>query len=732
MNKNDNALKSKSYVGGWKSIFYSLHVLQEAGLGSIARTITSKNTCKTCAYGMGGQKGGMVNEANDKIEICKKSLQAHITDIQEPIPQKFWQENTIPDLRKLRPRELEKLGRLQQPLLKEKGAEHYTPIPWEIALDKISEKFKASKPNNTFFYSSGRSGNEAAFLLHLFARIYGTNNVNNCSYYCHQASGVGMGSTLGTGTATIQLSDLKKTDLVFVIGANPASNHPRFLTELMHCRRRSGKVVVINPAKEAGLVNFSIPSDVRSLFSRGSDIASHYLQPKIGGDMAVIYGISKSLIEKNGLNELFIEKCTEGFDNFKNLIIKLSWEEIEAGSGISKSQITEVAEVYRSAENVVFSWAMGITHHKHGSENVEAIVNLAMLRGMLGRTNAGLLPLRGHSNVQGIGSVGVTPALKQKVFENIENHLAVKLPTTAGWDTIKCMQEASEGNVDVAFLLGGNLYASNPNLNFAEKALNNIPFKVFLNTTLNEGHINGVDGEVIVLPVLTRDEEKQATTQESMFNYMRMSDGGINRLRDVLSEVEIISTIASKVIDKAVLDFSKFTSHQNIREVIGSVIPGFEKLKEIDLTKEEFQIEGRTFHTPEFNTPSGKAKFICNALPKIELAPNGLSLMSVRSEGQFNSIIYEEEDAWRGTKHRDVLLMNIEDMKARSIAEGERINIKSKTGILQNFEALSFDISKGSTMGFYPETNVLVSSDNDPRSLTPAFKNTEIWIETMA
>ncbi len=680
---------------------------------------------------MGGQKGGMVNEANDKIEICKKSLQAHITDIQQPIPAKFWQDHPLTELRKLRPRELEKLGRLQQPLLKLKDSQNYAPISWEKALRKIANKFKASKPNNTFFYSSGRSGNEAAFLLHLFARVYGTNNVNNCSYYCHQASGVGMGNTLGTGTATIQLTDLKKTDLVFVIGANPASNHPRFLTELMHCRRRGGNVIVINPAKEAGLVNFSIPSDIRSLFSKGSDIASQYLQPKIGGDIAVLYGISKVIIEKDGLNNSFIESATEGFDNFKALINSLTWEELEASSGLVKSEIIKAAEIYISAENVVFSWAMGITHHKHGSENVEAIVNLAMLRGMLGRKNAGLLPLRGHSNVQGIGSVGVTPALKQKVFQNIERHLALKLPTTDGWDTMKCMDKASKGKVDVAFLLGGNLYASNPNLNFAEKALDNIPFKVFLNTTLNEGHIRGVEGEVIVLPVLTRDEEKQATTQESMFNYVRMSDGGINRLDDVLSEVEIISNIAAQVIDQEVLDFSKFRNHQNIRKVIGSVIPGFEKLKDIDASKEEFQIEGRTLHNPEFNTPSKKAQFISNSLPENDIGTETLSLMSVRSEGQFNSIVYEEEDVWRGTTHREVILMNAEDMKARNIAEGQRVNIKSKTGILNSFEALSFDIAKGATMGFYPETNVLVSSESDPRSLTPSFKNTEIWIEAI-
>lgn len=722
-------MKTKSYVGGWKSIFYSFHVIKEAGLGSVAKTITSKNTCKTCAYGMGGQKGGMVNEANDKIEICKKSLQAQLTDIQAPIPADFWEENSIEQLRKLRPRELEMLGRLQHPLLKLKGERHYKAISWEEALSKIVDKFKATAPNNTFFYSSGRSSNEAAFLLHLFARIYGTNNVNNCSYYCHQASGVGMKSTLGTGTATIQVHDIKKADLVFVIGANPASNHPRFLTELLHVRRRGGNVVVLNPAKEPGLVNFSIPSDVRSILSTGSDIASHYLQPKIGGDMAVLYGIGKVLIEENKLNSDFIKNHTEGFEAFKNSIERLTWQDIEKSSGLSTNEIRTIADVYIKAENVIFSWAMGITHHKHGSENVEAIVNLAMLRGMVGRKEAGLLPLRGHSNVQGIGSMGVTPALKEKVFQNIEKHLNVKLPTTAGWDTMKCMDEADKGNVDMAFLLGGNLYASNPNLNFADQALNKIPFIVFVNTTLNEGHVKAVDEECLILPVLVRDEEKQKTTQESMFNYVRMSDGGIDRISNLRSEVDIIAEIASRVLGNSKVDFKAFKSHEAVRKTIASVIPGFEKLNDIDATKEEFQISGRTFHTPEFNTPSGKAQFIFNPLPDLDRAKDALSLMSVRSEGQFNSIVYEEHDAWRGAKHRDVLLMNEQDIAEKGLKNGQRVNARSKTGEIDNFEIVEFDIAKGCVLGFYPETNFLVSSETDERSLTPAFKNTEIWLE---
>ncbi|SOE23598.1 oxidoreductase alpha (molybdopterin) subunit [Spirosomataceae bacterium TFI 002] len=719
-------MRTPSYTGGWKSIYYSLHVVKEVGLGEFTRSITSKNTCKTCAYGMGGQKGGMVNEDGDTIEICKKSMQAMLTDIQKGIPSEFWGQNSLAELRKLRPRELERLGRLQDPIFKGKNDNAYKVISWQEAFDKIIHKFKATDPNRSFFYASGRSGNEAAFLLHLYARVYGTNNVNNCSYYCHQASGVGMGSVIGTGTATIELSDLKKADLVFVIGANPASNHPRFLTELLHLRRRGGNVIVINPAKEQGMVRFSIPSDVRSLLSTGTAIASEYLQPRIGGDMAVIYGIAKYVLEQGAEDKAFVKNNCENFDIFKTKVNDLSWEEIVSNSQISKAEIIKAAELYIQGKNVVFTWAMGITHHQHGVENVEAIVNLAMLRGMLGRENAGLLPLRGHSNVQGIGTVGVTPVLKGKIFENIEEKLGIKLPTTVGWDTMKCMEEADKGNVDVAFILGGNLYASNPNLNFAKKALDNIPFKVFLNTTLNEGHIQGIEGESLILPVLTRDEEAQRTTQESMFNFVRWSDGGIERIKNAKSEVEIIATIAKDVVPKTKLDFAAYLDHKNIRNAIAVTIPGFEKLSN---DNEEFHISGRIKHNAIFDTPSGKAIFKFNGLPKAPENKDSFTLMSVRSEGQFNSIVYEEDDAWRGTTHRNVILMNPEDIAAKGLKDGDSINVKSKAGEIKNFEAFAFNISRGSVLGYYPETNFLVGSEVDPRSRTPAFKATEVWIE---
>jgi molybdopterin-dependent oxidoreductase alpha subunit len=725
-------MKTPQYIGGWKSIFYSLHVAKEVGLKPFTESILSKNTCKTCAYGMGGQKGGMVNEGGDTLEICKKSLQAQLTDIQPAISAEFWSENPIEDLKKTKPRELERLGRLNDPIWKSRGDSHYQVISWDEAFEKVIGRFRNTMANRTFFYSSGRSSNEAAFLLHLFARLYGTNNVNNCSYYCHQASGVGMGSMLGTGTATVQLEDVKKADLIFVIGANPASNHPRFITELLHCRRRGGDVVVINPVKEPGLVRFSIPSDWRSMLGTGSAIASKYVQPVIGGDVALLTGIAKTILERKTENTEFINTCSSGFDAYENFVKKLTWSEIERLSGISKEEIEELTGVYLRAENVIFTWAMGLTHHVHGVENVESIVNLALLRGMIGKPGAGLLPLRGHSNVQGVGSVGVMPLLKQSIFDSIEKELNVKLPTDAGWDTMECMNQAYLGNVDLAFVLGGNLYASNPNLHYAEEALNRIPFKVFLSTTLNQGHLYGVDEEVLVLPVLARDEEKQSTTQESMFNYVRLSDGGINRLTNARSESEIIAEIASEIIDPSVFDFKAFSGHESVRHVLGKIIPGFEKIEDIGSTKEEFEISGRVLHQPKFNTVDGRARFKINPLPDTSVKNGAFKLMSVRSEGQFNSIVYDEDDVWRGVSHREVILMNETDMKEKELKRGDKIKIRSSCGELTAYEAYPFDIARGCVLGYYPETNVLVASDLDPQSKTPSFKNTEVFIEKLS
>ena len=649
--------------GGFKAIRYSLKASNTVGFWKMLRAILSKNTCKTCALGMGGQKGWMTDEMRKFPEICKKSFQANITDIQPPIPDKLFKNKSIEDFKKTSARLLERSGRLNTPLYKAEGDSHYSTISWNLAIEKIVTKFKATAPERSFFYSSGRSSNEAGFLLQLFARIYGSNNISNTSYYCHQASGVGISSTIGTGTATIQLDDLEKADLIFVIGANPASNHPRFIRQLLNCRRRGGNVVVINPAKEKGLVKFAVPSDIRSMIAGGSPVASEYIQIQIGGDIALLKGIAKAVIEAGNHNLQFMDDHTNGSEDYLADIQDTPWETIVLNSGISKDRIHQIADIYGNSKNVIFSWALGITHHKHGVENVESIVNLALLRGMIGRRFAGLLPLRGHSNVQGMGTVGVTPVLKDKVLNNIEKILGVKLPTGPGMDTMSCMKASFDGKIDLAFNLGGNLYNSNPDAKFAEEALNAIPFKVFLNTTLNQGHFFGVEKEILILPVAARDEEQQKTTQESMFNFVRMSDGGIVRLDNVRSEVEIISEIAQKILGNDSVDFGRLKHHESLRQLIAKTVPGYEKMSKIDETGEEFQIPNRTFHAPYFVTPDHKANFRLCPIPLLKGEKGEFRMMTVRSEGQFNTVIYEDEDIYRGQKSRNVVLMNKPEFK---------------------------------------------------------------------
>ena len=714
--------------GGVKAIIYSLKVAQSIGFRKTYKAMFSKNSCKTCAYGMGGQQGGMTDEMGRFPEVCKKSFQAQLSDIQNSIPKKLFQNNSISDFKKKSFRLLERYGRLNTPLYKAAGDSHYSIISWEEAIAKSAEKFKAALPERSFFYSSGRSSNEVAFLFQLFARIFGSNNIGNSAYYCHQASGVGISSVIGTGTATIQLADLEKADLIFVIGANPASNHPRFMRQLLNCRNRGGNVIVINPAKEKGLVSFAVPSNLKSMSSGGSLIASEFIQIKIGGDIALLKGIAKSVVENGKHDVEFLSNHTNGIEEYIADLNMTSWESIVASSGISKNQIEEIAKIYSNSKNVVFSWAVGITHHEHGVENVESIVNLALLRGMIGRRYAGLLPLRGQSNVQGIGSVGVKPNLKKNVFEKIEQKLNIKLPTIAGMDTMSSMKAAFDGKIDLAFLLGGNLFNSNPDTKFAEQALNNISFKIYLTTTLNMGHFCGVDKEVIILPVFARDEEEQRTTQESMFNYVRLSDGGKGRIKNARSESEIISDIAQSTLGNETVDFESLKTHNNIRKLIADTIPGYEKINDINETKKEFQIAERTLHTAIFKTPDHKANFKICSIPFLSGEDEEFRMMTVRSEGQFNTVVYEEEDLYRDQTSRWVVLMNEDDIRRKGLKENDKVTLQSSVGEMNNVVVCKYNVTVGNIITYFPEANILVPTTTDPRSKTPAYKSVLIKI----
>jgi molybdopterin-dependent oxidoreductase alpha subunit len=715
-------VRKLSSGGGWQALRYSLKYGKESGYAQFWRAINSKNACKTCALGMGGQQGGMRNEAGHWPEVCKKSLQAAASDMRGKIDPSFWETYSIAQLQAMSPRDLEMMGRIVDPVYAGPGDTHYRVITWEETTSRLAEAMRTAAPEKSFFYASGRSSNEAAFVLQLFARVFGTNHVNNCSYYCHQASGEGLKDSLGTGTATISLDDLEHCDLLFVIGGNPASNHPRLMTSMHLLRQRGGKVIVINPVKELGMVNFKVPSRPMSMLF-GTEIASTYVQLKIGGDIAVMVGIAKALLAAGAIDPAYIETATEDWEATRAYLETVSWEEIVAASGSSRELLESIAADYAASENAVFSWTMGITHHEHGVQNVQWIVNLALMRGMVGKPHAGLMPIRGHSNVQGMGSIGVSPAVSKAAVEGLES-LGVKVPTFKGYDTLAMLDAAHRGEMSFGFCLGGNLFGASPDARWTGEAISRLGTIAYLNTTLNTGHAHGLAKHTLILPVRARDEEAQSTTQESMFNFVRLSDGGPARWEGPRGEVEIIAELAERVLGNSVLDWAKLQSHDEIRKLIARLVPNLAQLETIGQTKEEFTIPGRVLHTPKFNTPSGKAAFKAHAIPALPpLGPRELRVMTIRSEGQFNTVVYEEEDIYRQQERRDVIVMNERDVERMGLKVDQRVDVSNETGCVPNVLVRVFDIAEGCAFMYFPEANALAPRKADPRSKTPAFKN---------
>lgn len=732
MSDSNSMAKQAKSGGGLAAVRYTLKKARDVGgVVRLARRLQTHNACKTCAVGMGGQHGGMRNEAGSFPEVCKKSVQAQAADMQPPIDERFFAEHSLADLQRFSGRELEAAGRVGFPLMWRSGESHLRRTSWTDAYAVAAAALRATSPQRAFFYSSGRSSNEAAFLLQCFARVYGTNNVNNCSYYCHQASSVALQGAIGSGTSTVVLADFERADLAVIIGANPASNHPRLITQLVNLRRRGGKVIVINPFREVGLVRFRVPSDWRSMLF-GSEVSDLYLQPHIGGDIALLKLLLKGVIEDGDVDRNYLAAHVDGWDAVDADARAASRDELRAACGVPGSQVDAAMRLIAASQHTIFAWAMGITQHAHGVDNVHAIVNLALSRGMIGKPGAGLLPIRGHSNVQGVGSVGVSPALKAEFAQRLQQLYGIELPRTPGLHTLASVEAADRGEIDCGVLLGGNLFAATPDRQWAAPALQKIGTTVYVTTNLNEGHIHGRGRTCLILPALVRDEERQCTTQESMFNFVRLSEGGAPAASDEMrSEVEIIATLAGMVLPPGPVDFGNLRNHAAIRAAIAAVVPGYEDIGEIDRSKIEFHVAGRTLDAPSFHTASGKASARITPVPKCELLGDEFRLMTLRSEGQFNTVVYEDEDIYRGNERRDVVMMNADDAAALGVTRDQRVRVRNETGQMEALVRFA-PLPRGNLAMYYPEANVLIPRRIDPASGTPVFKSTTARIERIA
>ena len=592
----------------------------------------------------------------------------------------LFKTHELSELRNLSAKELFDLGEIQCPFYKSSNDQTYSAITYSEALGIITEKLKSVDPRKSFFYASGRSSNEASFLLDLFAKTMGCNHVNTCSNYCHEASGIALNASLGPNNKSIPYDDLLNSDLIFVIGANPTSNHPKFAEILRQHKNNGKKIISINPTIEPEL----------------QKLTSHYCQPNIGGDVALLSGLSKCLIDRNQVNQEEIKNET-GYDNFKNFIAKLSWELIENRSGVSRHEIGLICDLYHSSESTVFSWGMGLTHHANGTDNIEAIINLAILRNMTEGRGKGLLPLRWHDNAPQLPFMGFDPLTKKRIFNSFQETYG-KFSEYKGKDTLSCMQAAHRGDIEFTFLLGGNLFSVNPDREFSKLALNRIPFKVMVNSTLNETNLFGIDNENLILPFRGKDKS------ESVLG--------------IRTETEIIADIAERSIEREGLSFECFNKNNDIRISVQELLP------------ELLMNDGDDSNDPNAGHETTQCKFMIPTQTswKIKSRSNSFNLSSVRSEGQFNTMIYDEADVFRNQKSRDVLYMNAKDIKKLGLSNGSIVDVKSETGSLKKVKLAKFDIKPGNVMTYMPEANILIPQNNDERSKTPSFKSVSVTI----
>jgi molybdopterin-dependent oxidoreductase alpha subunit len=707
----------------------------------IWKTLFHKSACLSCAWGTGGQKGGFVNEDGEVLQRCAKSVEAIASELQPAA--KFHDQYTIAELQKLSSEEANNLGRLSCPLILREGSNHYEKISWNEVYQLAEAAFRKA-PERVASYSSGRSSNEAAYLLQLMIRALGSNNLADCSDLCHAASTVGLKQMFGSGTSMVSLESLKHADCVVLIGSNAPSNHPRLMNELIKLRDRGGKVIIVNPAIEVGLVKFASPAfPIKSMLKGGSDISTLYLQPIPGSDVAVFVGIQKSLIEQNLIDIDYLKAHTEEWKPILDYATSTSWETIAEICGVSKEEIEEAAYVIGNANGVVFAWAMGVTQHDNGVDNIYSIANTALMTGNAGKEGAGTMPIRGHSNVQGFGSMGVTIRLKKEIQEALEKLLQRSLSRVQGYDTRALVEAADAGNIDTLLCLGGNLYAANPDLTQAKRALSNIETIVYVATKPNLGHFHGLAKKnTIIIPVLTRFENPHKTTAESGNNFVRLNDEGETHLKDadLISEVEFLTEIAHRVHGETPVNWRKLQDTKYVRQLIAQTIPGYEKIGSIDDTQEEFTISNRVFNTPKFPTPTGKASMFVTPLPKHhiptkqefglpESTPGVVLLLGTgRSYSQHNTVVYKPHDKYRKMPHRNCILMNQADAERAGFSEHKRVTVQGDAGRLDNVEIIYGAIRSGAAMMFYPEVNAIFKAKIDPRSSTPAYKRVPVVI----
>lgn len=737
---------STDYAGGWGALKSSMKFMKREAFTKSATTLLKMNQdkgfdCPGCAW---------PDPKDTSIaEFCENGVKALTYETtKKRATRATFMQHSVSEMQAWTDFKLEDQGRLTEPFVYNGESDKYDPISWEEAFALIAKELKAcDEPDEAIFYTSGRTSNEAAFLYQLLGRMFGTNNFPDCSNLCHESTGVGMGESVGIGKGTVVIEDFEKADAIYVFGQNPGTNHPRMLSELQTAAKRGCKILSFNPLVEAGLKGFLHPQDVTGMtLNKKTPISTHYYQPLIGGDLAAIRGMIKYLFESGAkLDEAFIAEHCSGFDEYKKLVEETSWDELLKESGLRKEQIVEAAEVYAQSERAICCWAMGLTQHRHGVANIQEVINLLLLKGNIGREGAGACPVRGHSNVQGDRTVGITEFPKEEFLKSLEAEFDFSAPRKHGYSAIHAIEAMSESKAKVFMGMGGNFASATPDTEKTFKALQNCELTVHVSTHLNRSHV--IHGKkALILPCLGRSERDvqeagvQSVTVEDSMSMVHASTGSnLPASTSLKSEPAIVAGIAKELFgpEKVAWD-DLIADYANIRQKIEAVIPGFENYNEKIKRKGGFHLRNSA-RLREWKTETQKARFIVNELPEHNLEEGQLRLMTMRSHDQYNTTIYGNDDRYRGIKNeRKVIFLSKADMKKMSLSESDRVKITSyasdgKEREVEGFRPVEYDIPAGCAGAYFPETNPLIGlADHAKRSFTPMSKFIIISVEKIS
>jgi molybdopterin-dependent oxidoreductase alpha subunit len=741
--------KPKEKAGGMPAIRSSLkHARKYMGVVNSSKTMFKLNQkggidCPGCAW-------PDPDDDRSKLgEYCENGIKAIAEEAQKnSIGADFFALNSVAELQQLSDFELGKQGRLAQPMILRPGATHYKPIDWHEAFQLIGQELNSlASPDEAVFYTSGRTSNEAAFLYQLLVRQFGTNNLPDCSNMCHESSGKALNTTLGMGKGSVTLEDFDHADLVIILGQNPGTNHPRMLSALERCKERGGKILVINPLKEAGLLHFVNPQRMGKMLKGGTKLADLYLQVKINGDVHLLKAIMALLLheeklEMGGVFDMdFIMDKTSGYVNFVKDLLKYDFNDLQDGTGLKRAEIKKAAQLIKKSNNIIACWAMGLTQHENAVDNIREVVNLLLLKGSIGRPGAGTCPVRGHSNVQGDRTMGIWEEPKPEFLDKLDEVFGFQSPRKPGFSTVEAIEAMYRGQAKVFLGMGGNFLSATPDTEITAQALRKCQLTVHVSTKLNRSHL--VHGQTaLILPCLGRtdqdwqDSGEQFVSTENSMGVVQMSKGSLRPCsNELLSEPAIVAGLAKATLGKKTdLDWdSLIANYDNIRALIEKVIPGFENYNERVREPGGFYLPNPN-RQQEFATKDKKAHFTITKLPKNKLAADEFLMMTIRTHDQFNTTIYGMNDRYRGIyNERRVVLMHPKDLDEAGFYPQQIVDIVSnydqQERVARQFMVLPYNIPRQCLATYFPEANVVIPYNHVAReSKTPISKSVVVTL----